>query len=347
MQAGLLREAIRIFLREEQMPKFSLASVYRDIERTTGGLFKYNGNRLTLVDKASRPFEGMESEQVETQLVSFIEDAGYDVKEVVAPGKPFDGVVMSSKFNTFVVSPKSVADESPESTRRYGIVFGFSFSSAETDQFEGIDQAVSSLVAANDGEPILIWNGLDHVPVDNVDRVGHAGGKADVILRHGSEPVIKVSLKNLRTGRASDMQQWSGLIKFMDHPEVADFVEAVKNEIDSGFGGRMWRPIEDENLKMQAMWEDDSGPVDVILAGTTPKLARDGGTRYRLDVDLGSRGMGGVWYHKAEENPDGPFEPVMMVRPATKDRGRKLGDIPGMRGMIMPLGAVTGPTKEI
>ena len=336
-----------MFLQEEQMPSLSRAAVYRKIENATDGLFKYNGNRLTLVDKAKRPFEKMGPEQIESTLVSFIEKAGYDVKETVSPGTPINGVIASSKYSTFIVSPKADADETSNQGLTYPIIFGFSFSSAETDQFEGIDRAVRALVEANGGDPILVWDGEDHVPVDNVDRVGQSGGKADVILRNGSETMIKVSLKNLKTGRASDMQQWSGLIKFMDHPEVASFIEAVKGEIDSGFAGRMWRPIEDESLRMQAMWEDSTGPVDVILAGTIPRLAEDGGGRYRLDVDLGAKGTGGVWYHKSGENPDGIFEPVMMVRPATQEKGRKLGDMAGIRGMITPRGAISGPTKEI
>jgi hypothetical protein len=344
MQARLLREAIREFLQEEQMSKLTRASVLRDIADKTDSIFKYSSNRLTLVDKAQRPFEGMDKEEIETKLVSFIESAGYDVKEVISPGATGS---QSSKFNTFIVSPKIESNNGAETAPTFDVVFGYSFSAAETDQFEDLDQAVRALVEENGGDPILVWDGEDYVSVDNVDRVGSSGGKADVVLRLGSVPAIKISLKNLRTGRASDMQQWGGLTKFMDHPEVSNFIDDVRAEIKSGFSGRMWRPIEDENLKMKAMWEDESGPVDVILAGTVPKLVPDGPGRYRIDVDIGTKGAGGAWHYRAGESPDDQFEPVMMVRQAPGDKGRKLADMPGVRGMIMPKGAITGPTKEI
>ena len=339
MQSRLLREAIRIFLQEAEMPKLTRASVLRDIAAKTDGIFKYSSNRLTLADNAKRPFEGMGKEEVETTLVSFIENAGYDVKEVISPNGPGS---QSSKFNTFIVSPKS--DSGPAQT--FDVVFGYSFSSAETEQYEDIVRVIEALVEKNENQPILVWDGEDYVPVDNADRVGSSGGKADVVLRHGATPAIKISLKNLRTGRASDMQQWSSLIKQADHPEVAAFIDDVRTEISNGFNGRMWRPITDPELKMKAMWEDDSGSVDAIVAGTIPGLTPDG-DGYRLSVATGAKGAGGVWHRKAGESPDGIFEPVMMVRQAPGDRGRKLGDIPGVRGMIMPMGAITGPTKEI
>ncbi len=325
------------------MPKLSRSSVLRDVESKTGGLFKFNGDRLTLVDKGSRPFEGMSKEDVESTLTSFIEDAGYDVVEVLNSGEKGS---LSSKFKTFVVSPKQESDPDDSIAAKFGVVFGYSFSSAETEQYEDLVKVIESLVEKNDNEPIPVWDGESYVLVDNADRVGGAGGKADVILRHGTSPMIKISLKHLRTGRASDMQQWSSMIKHAAHDEVAAFIEDVRTEISGGFKGRMWRPISDEDLKQRAMWEDESGSVDAIIAGTVPGLEFDG-EGYRLVVDVGAKGAGGVWHRKAGENPDGIFEPVLMVRQAPGDKGRKLIDMPGVRGMIMPKGAITGPTKEI
>jgi len=192
----------------------------------------------------------------------------------------------------------------------------------------------------------MVWNGVEYVEVDAADRVGKEGKKVDAFLTRRGAPVIGVSLKNLANGRVSGMQQWSGIQSYLTHPEVVDFIEAVKVEIEERRRPKVWRRIEDEALKHKAMWISPNGEkADIIVAGVDPLLVPDG-EGFRFDVTVGPGGVSGIWYRLAGENPDGPFEPVLVARPA-KEQGRYMGDIPGMRGLIMPLDTITGLMREI
>lgn len=349
---GKIRSAIReMILMEESAPENMLrkirstASVYREIE-SSQGVFKYNGSRLTLLDPASRPFDGMSREDIEKSIVSFIESAGYEVDSVIRPSRAYDGKVYSRKYNTYIVSPAD-QKEQPENERdHFPIVFGYAHSSAESLQVESIQTVIADLLQDQGADHIMVWNGVEYVEVDAADRVGKEGKKVDAFLTRRGVPVIGVSLKNLANGRVSGMQQWSGIQSYLTHPEVVDFIKAVKFEIEEGRRPKVWRRIEDEALKHKAMWISPNGEkADIIVAGVDPLLVPDG-EGFRFDVTVGPGGASGIWYRLAGENPDGPFEPVLVARPA-KEQGRYMGNIPGMRGLIMPLGTITVPMREI
>lgn len=340
----ILREVIRGILREEDLPaKKSQTAVYKDIEAQQD-IFKFNGARLTLVDKKSRPFSGMTDEEVEAQIVDFINRAGYRVNSVVKPGQSANGKTFSSKFNTYVVFPEEQESMPEEDQQKYYITFGYSYSGAESIQFDSLHDEIARLVKDSGGKPILVWNGSEYIEVDDAIRVGGSGDKADVVLTREGEPVIKISLKNLANGKVADMQQWGGMLPFVDHPEVQQYIKDVQVDLQKDEGNRMWRPIADDDLKRRAMWSEGSSEVDVIIAGVDPKLMPDDSGGYRLEVGIGPGGAGGVWHRSAGESPDDGFEPVLFSRPA---KDRSLGPLKGIRGMIMPIGTITKATREI
>ncbi len=339
-QAKILRHLIREMLESDDIPattgRMSNASVYRDIERSQD-IFKFNGSRLTLRDPSTRPFSNMSSEEIEQVLTGLIEQAGYEVIGLVPPGATDGGAgPFSSKYNAFKVIPKGGRTGV---SRPFYVVFGFRYSAAESIQFEAIREGLIKAIAENEGNPISVWNGAQFVEVDDADRIGGKGAKADVILTRSGAPAISISLKNLAKGKGSDMQQWSGVSSAMSHPEVAAFAERVKTGYRDGEGSNFWRRISDEELKMKAVWGPLGEAVDVIVAGTMPRLEPAGEPgSYRIEVGIGKHGTGGVFYKVDGVIPGGELDPVFFAR---KEDRKSLGSLKGVRGMIAPIALAT------
>jgi hypothetical protein len=339
-QANILRHLIREML-ETDAPVFpserlSNASVYRDIERGQD-IFKFNGTRLTLRDPSTRPFAKIAPEEIEQVLTGMIEQAGYEVIGIVPPrGMDADAGPFSSKYNAFKVIPKGGR---AGVSRHFYVVFGFRYSAAESIQFEAIKEGLLKAISVNGGNPIRVWNGTEFVEVDDADRIGGKGAKADVVLTRGGAPAVSISLKNLVRGKGSDMQQWSGVSAVMTHPEVTAFVERVKSGYRDGEGSNFWRRINDEELKMKAVWGPLGESVDVIVAGTMPHLEPTGDPgMYRIDVGIGKHGTGGVFYRTDGVIPGGELDPVFFAR---KEEAKSLGTLKGVRGMIAPIALAT------
>lgn len=347
--SNYLRNYIREILLTEAAVKRSTASVYRDIERSQN-FFKFKGNRLTLINPASRPFAGMSAEDIDKIFVNMIETAGYQVVGTVSPGVAVDGRIFSRKFNTYKVVHKSAIDFPDDDQTPYYITFGMQFSAAESIQFSALHEEISKLVGPDKSDPILVWNGAEFVEVDDAVRVGASGAKSDVNLMRDEQPVISISLKNLRLGKASDMQQWGGLSGLQEHPEVKSFIDDVKQALLDGAGSKFWRPIQDESLKAKAVWGPAGGQVDVIVAGTVPMLevALDpvglpDSRKYKISVGIGRGGVGGVWYRAEDKIPDGSLEPVLFTRPSSD---RSTGGIEGQRAGIFPIGLATSSSTS-
>jgi hypothetical protein len=218
-------------------------------------------------------------------------------------------------------------------------VSGFRYSAAESIQFEAIRTGLIKAISENEGNPISVWNGAAFIEVDDADRIGGKGAKADVVLTRGGAPAISISLKNLVRGKGSDMQQWSGVSAVMTHPEVAAFVERVKTGYRDGEGSNFWRRISDEELKMKAVWGPLGETVDVIVAGTMPRLEPTGDPGlYRIEVGIGKHGTGGVFYRTDGVIPGGELDPVFFAR---KEDAKSLGTLKGVRGMIAPIALAT------
>ena len=350
--SNYLRNYIREILLTEAAERKSTANVYRDIERSQD-FFKFNGSRLTLVNPASRPFAGLSAEDIDSKFVGMIESAGYSVIGTVPPGVAVDGKVFSSAYNTYkVVHDPTFKQDDPDQKIHY-ITFGIRFSAAESIQFGAMRDEIAKLVGPDKTDPILVWNGAEFVEIDDADRVGGSGAKADVVLTRNGSPVISISLKNLALGKASDMQQWGGLSGLQDHPEVKSFIDDVKQALRGGAGSKFWRPIQDEALKAKAVWGPASGQVDVIVAGTIPALepalepvGSPADRSYKINVGIGKGGVGGVWYRVDGQLPGGPLDPVLFTRPEKK---KNLGGLMGQRGGIFPIGLATSSstTKQI
>lgn len=294
----------------------SCAAIYRSIE-STQGVFKYNGIRLTLRDPKSRPFASMGRAETDEFLMSMVERIGLEVRRVVPPGSSES---RSSKFSTFIVAH-------PGDVKEFPIVFGYAYSAAEEIQVTELSREIDRISSM--GHAPRIWNGAEYVQVNGVIRRGGSYEKADAVLLMDGSPVMSLSLKNLRGGKASQMQGWSGLVGQAGRREVIDFVDAVR---DSGMS-RAWRRIQDMGLRSWACWGSGSDSVDMIVAGSGIRLVDDG-AGHRISL----HSHGGIWHAANDEIPSGDFEPVLFCRPSCEHSVMtSTGRIRGIRAMIAPL----------
>jgi hypothetical protein len=145
------------------------------------------------------------------------------------------------------------------------------------------------------------------------------------------DPRIAISLKNLKTGKASEMQGWAGLSGHRGDRSIIDFADASVESRSS----RSWRRIHDEDLKHESCWGTGRDSVDVIVAGSGLDLTHDGeGCR------ISARVTGGIWYRSEGSVPDGDFEPVLFCRPSsTHSIMTSGGVVKGRRMMVAPIAA--------
>lgn len=304
----------------------SAAAIYREIEASQG-LFKYNGDRLTLRDPKSKPFSCMGDDEINQFLSSMIERVGLTALQVLSPGSPGS---RSSKFPTFVVG------ESQDS-RKFMLVFGYAHSAAEEIQVTELTRALQKIVD-RDGLA-RVWNGQSFVTVNGITRRGGSREKADAIMHLNGESRISLSLKNLATGKASEMQGWSGVVGIRGDGSVIDFADAT---LASGTS-RTWRRLDDEMLKRNACWGSGADRVDVIVAGSHLDLSPDG-EGYRITAAK----MGGIWYECDGSTPDGDFEPVLFCRPSGEHSiMTSHGSFQGTRMMIAPIAHARASSRSI
>lgn len=304
----------------------SAAAIYREIE-TSQGLFKYNGERLTLRDPKSKPFSCMNDDEIEQFLSSMIERVGLTVFQIIPPGSSGS---RSSKFPTFVVGDS-------RDSRKFMIVFGYAHSAAEEIQVTELARALQRIVD-RDGHA-KIWNGRSFVAVNGIYRRGGSREKADAIMHLDGDPRISISLKNLATGKASEMQGWSGVVGIRGDRAVVDFADAT---LDSGTS-RTWRRLDDETLKRGACWGAGTDRVDIIVAGSHLDLSPDG-EGYRISAAV----HGGIWYECDGSIPDGDFEPVLFCRPSGDHSiMTSSGNFQGTRMMIAPISHARASSRSI
>jgi hypothetical protein len=292
----------------------SAAAIYREIEASQG-LFKYNNARLTLRDPKSKPFKGMSACEIDHFLSSMIERVGLKIEQIVRPGQPG---ARSSKFPTFVVGDLQLP-----------IVFGFAHSAAEEIQISELTRALQKIID-RDGAA-RVWNGERFVQVNGIIRRGGSREKVDAIMHLDGDPMISISLKNLKSGKASEMQGWSGVRGWRGKRSIVDFADAAA----TCESNRSWRRIQDSDLKREACWGSETDNVDVIVAGSDLDLVEDH-DGYRVTA----RTLGGIWYLAEGEIPDGEFEPVLFCRPSSEHSIVTSGGVvKGLRMMVAPLAA--------
>lgn len=292
----------------------SAAAIYREIEASQG-IFKYNNIRLTLRDPKLKPFKGMSAGEIDYFLSSMIERIGLEIVQIIRPGQPG---ARSSKFPTFVVSD-----------RQFPIVFGYAHSAAEEIQVSELSRALQKIVD-RDGAA-RVWNGERFIQVNGIIRRGGSREKVDAIMHLNGDPMISISLKNLKSGKASEMQGWSGVRGHRGDRAIVDFADAAV----ACESNRSWRRIHDFDLKHEACWGSGTDSVDVIVAGSGLDLIEDcGGHR------ISARALGGIWYLADKKIPDGEFEPVLFCRPSSEHSlVTSNGTLKGRRMMIAPLAA--------
>lgn len=332
----MLRFLIREMITNDQIEQKKIKEIdpiviARKIAAVTDGIFKTRNSeagvaRLTLADKGSRPFKGLEPEELDKKLVGYIKKAGYEVDDVFMPG----GGSISSAYDMYRIYDPNVN----EASRQYhNVVFGTAHSGAEAAQFVSIDQSVKELTN-NKNNPIEVFDGEDYVTVDDAVSVGSKNLKPDVVLTLNGEVKLSISLKHLPGGRATEMQQWGGLIKYKDHPEVVDFVECIKRALSSGSSKkRFYRDIKDETLKYESMWGTPGNSVDVIVAGSVPILVPSEDRPGAFKIAFRNDGPGTIAYRNRGDTLGPEFEPVMMARPSS-DRG--FGGLEKYRVMAFP-----------
>jgi hypothetical protein len=153
-------------------------------------------------------------------------------------------------------------------------------------------------------------------------------GKSDATLTFNGAPEIQVSLKNANS--PNQMMQWSGLSRFLWHPEVKKFVtdvESMKGQLNQGFV--YYRYFDDLTLKKDLCYGDN---VDVIVIGDSNiqflKVAND---LYEID---GQR----IFYREDEEIPDEEWDPCFV---AFHTGDRNDFRIEGFRLVVWPVGKIT------
>ena len=304
----------------------STAAICREIE-SSQGLFKYNKERLTLRDPKSKPFHGMTETEINHFLVSLIERVDLHVHRTIAPGSPGS---RSSKFPTFVVGDS-------HSARDFMIVFGYAHSAAEEIQVTELARELHRIVEREGCA--RIWNGRSFVETNGIIRRGGSREKTDAIMHLDGEHRISISLKNLATGKANEMQGWSGVQGFRGERPILDFADAAH----ASSSPRCWRRIDDDLIRRTACWGSDDDQVDVIVAGGGLSLE---------PIDIGYRiaasALGGIWYRCDGEIPDGDFEPVLFCRPSSKHfLVTSAGQVPGTRMMVAPVAHARASSRSI
>ena len=305
----------------------SCATIYRSIEASQG-IFKYNNSRLTLRDPKSRPFASMGKDEIDSFLAELITRVGLHVSMISRPGYPGS---KSSKFSTFYV-------KEPGGMKTFPIIFGYAFSAAEEIQISELKRSLSHLLSQ--GQPVKLWNGREYLAVNDVIRKGGSREKADAVICFDGKPMIPVSLKHLKTGRATQMQGWAGLTGKMGVKEVINFADSIWKTGAS----RAWRSIKSVDLKMESCWGSGEDCVDIIAAGGGLSLVDDGGGGHRITADK----IGGIWYAADGKAPDGDFDPVLFCRPSSNHSiTTSHGVLKGIRMMVAPCAVACGNATEI
>ena len=180
--------------------------------------------------------------------------------------------------------------------------------------------------------------------IENVDGTP----KADAVLKDAAGTIVgAISLKSADS--PPQMQQWGGIGKFAEHPEIKSFVDDLKTIQQNSPTGRIelayYRVLKDEELARKLCYGDGSSRVnecDVIIASTKPiDISPDG------DIVATN-----VFY--APEVPSGDWEPTLWATFRT-GRGTGLG-LKDIRVGCYPKGwgstrsneelPVTTPTEE-
>ena len=203
---------------------------------------------------------------------------------------------------------------------------------AEAGQIGNIQSAIQ---AAGNGRPINIIIGSKLVKrVVGIEKVGGTPKADAMLVDDKGVSVAYVSLKASDT--AKQMQQWGGITKFVNDPEVSSFVNDVAKIVTDSTNQILpypvFRGISSKELKTQIVYGDGSSPqetVDVIIASLgNITLKPMGKNLFMFDVTSGE-------IHYNPELPGDDWDPVLLARPGAS---RKDLGVPNTRFGVFPFG---------
>jgi len=210
---------------------------------------------------------------------------------------------------------------------------------AETGQISEIQNAIQQ---AGNGRPINIV--LGSKLIKNVTGIEKVPGtpKADAVLMTSGADKGYLSLK--ASDKPGQMQQWGGVTKLTDDPEVKKFVKDVSDIIEKSDAEILPFPVyRDIRPKLQTaiVYGDRSSPqnsVDAVIA-TRGRISLKETSKNTFEFSISS---GEIHYYP--ELPADNWQPVLFARPGVS---RSDLGIPNTRLGVFPRGYRASSSKPI
>ena len=283
-------------------------TILAEANLTAGQLFKRSSAVDTYVKKieSGEPFELVGGGTI---VIS-----SEDNEDLLSALKAYDPVAFNKAWSAGVMTSDGVQKSSGmlQKTGEFGGKGSGKFLEKEAGQISQIQETIDQLapVDINLGQRTA----KSVVAIENVDGTP----KADAVLKDFDGAIVgAISLKSADS--PPQMQQWGGIGKFAEHPEIKSFVDDLKQVQQNSPTGRIdvayYRVLKDEELARKLCYGDGSSRVnqcDVIIASTKP-------------IDINPSGdivATNVFY--SPEIPSGDWEPTLWATFRT-GRGTGLG----------------------
>jgi hypothetical protein len=279
---------------EDKALLFELLGVDKFLAETTlsrSELLKYDTRIEKFVDKFLReePFEAYNMEPIHIDALVIdnkefsLDDSKEDIQAAIKVSKRPIKIRGISNEETIQTTTSALTK-----TAEFG---GKGTGSGTKKEDMALADASSKLSKLNNGQPVtLIVNSEAYEGITGMVNIPKTP-KSDFAYIAGDSPVIFISHKDGKT--AKDFQQYGGVAQpgVVNHPEVLDFVKAVKNELQNPtqMVGRtaFTRPVEDPEL------------IRKLVYGLEFK---EGGPYGEQNVQAVYQGP--IEYEKTQESPD-------------------------------------------
>jgi hypothetical protein len=279
---------------EDKALLFELLGVDKFLAETTlsrSELLKYDTRIEKFVDKFLReePFEAHNMEPIHIDALVIdnkefsLDDSKEDIQAAIKVSKRPIKIKGTSNEETIQTTTSALTK-----TAEFG---GKGAGSGTKKEDMALADASSKLSKLNNGQPVsLIVNNEAYEGITGMVNIPKTP-KSDFAYTVGDSPVIFISHKDGRT--AKDFQQYGGVAQpgVVNHPEVLDFVKAVKNELQNPtqMVGRtaFTRPVENPEL------------IRKLVYGLEFK---EGGPYGEQNVQAVYQGP--IEYEKTKESPD-------------------------------------------
>jgi len=382
-------ELIRQIIRESLMLEASKASVGSKIAASSGGVYKYASTsrgaphvRLT-VDAKTDPEAGKKAKSFrEEDFKAILKKAGFAVISMLPKGitAPEFDETFSSKFPAYKVA------DPEDGSEQYVVFAGGEATDKEKAQTAALSQALADL-----GDILLVPDpdsSLEElrrprriIGVENVSDTP----KADIFLKSDNEADnVYISLKDGKNVKS--FQQYGGMTKLIDKPEVLQFFKDVilSSEVLSPNKIKLAAPSffrslpENSELAVLGVYGSDAYPISetgfgvnkvhmllqAVLPEVTP-LSDDVSnaikSQYGVSDDKPVYRLVGSHVVSYPDIPGEEYAPVMHARPdgssklsigkfLTKEELASAGlaaSISGVRFLIYPKGKLSGTSQDL